>query len=88
MNALWKHASGDAEDVYGLAVARLETELGLARSEAEQTIATCAAGYGVFLHDVAATLLSVPSLKRGVGRALHGARFDRRPMCLRSARGQ
>ncbi len=86
MNAALSLSPGEAEDVYSQAIARLETELGLARSEAQHAIAACAAGYGVFLHEVAATLLAVRSLKRGVGYALRGAMFDRRPMCLRSAR--
>ena len=73
----------EAEQLYRRAVKRLETELGWSPGKAHTLLADVAAGYGVFLHDVAAAVVTVPSLKRSLRRTLRSAVFDRRPLNLR-----
>ncbi|MBM4425477.1 MAG: hypothetical protein FJ030_19225 [Chloroflexi bacterium] len=76
-------ADSEADQIYHQALDRLERELGWPQGKSHDAIAELAAGYGVFLHDVARAVLSAPSVKYGLGRALLGAPFDHRPMPLR-----
>lgn len=71
--------NNETETVYARAVARLERELGWSAADAHDAIASYASAQGVFLDDVANVILSAASLKRGLGQALYGASFNRRP---------
>ena len=64
--------------IYPLALARLEKELGWTPNQAHNAIAQYAAFQGVFLDDVARAILEVRSMGRGLGHALRGVPFDRR----------
>jgi hypothetical protein len=68
----------EARNLYQQAVSRMQSELGWTLDEAHTLLAHLAAGYGVFLHDVAAAVLCAPSLSGGPAAALHQVIFQRR----------
>ena len=73
----------EAEQLYQQALNRIQEELGWSSGRAHEVLADLAAGHGVFLHDVAAAVVSIPSLKGGLQQALHHVAFDHRPLNLR-----
>ena len=73
----------ESDKVYNNAIARLQEELGWTPGDAHRVLADIAAGYGVFLQDVAVMVLAAPSLKGGVPQALQGVTYDHRPLQLR-----
>ena len=68
----------EAQNVYQQALSRMQADLGWTPVESHTALAQLAAGYGVFLHDVAAAVLSVPSLVGGPAAALKQMVFERR----------
>ena len=71
-------SDNEAQHLYQRAIGRLQSDLGWTLAEAHTTLAQLAAGYGVFLHDVAAAVLSAPSLAGGPAAALKQVVFQRR----------
>lgn len=71
-------SDSEAQLVYQRALGRLHSDLGWTLAEAHATLAQLAAGYGVFLHDVAAAVLSAPSLVGGPAAVLRQVVFQRR----------
>lgn len=69
----------DAQNLYRRALNRMQSELGWTPAQAHAALAQLAAGYGVFLHDVAAAVLFAPSLGGGPAFALKQVVFQRRP---------
>ncbi len=75
----------ESEHIYERAIARLGKELGWTPSKAHEVLGELAAGYGVFLDDVAMAVIDAPTIKRGLGQALRRIPPDRRPLELRKA---
>jgi len=73
----------EAERLYQQALNRIQEELGWSSGQAHEVLSGMAAGHGVFLHDIAAVVVSVPSLKRGLPQALNRSVFDHRPLSMR-----
>jgi hypothetical protein len=73
----------EAERLYQQALNRIQSELGWSSGQAHEVLSGMAAGHGVFLHDIAAVVISVPSLKGGLQHALGRIAFDHRPLNMR-----
>jgi hypothetical protein len=69
----------EAEELYRRALSRIQDELGWSPGEAHRALAHIAAGHGVFLHEAATAVLSVPSLKPGMYAALQQVVVERQP---------
>jgi len=69
----------EAEQLYRQALSRIQDELGWSPGEAHRALAQIAAGHGVFLHEAAMAVLSIPSLKPGMYTALRQVVVERQP---------
>jgi hypothetical protein len=66
----------DFDQVYHMAVARIEAELGWSASTAQTALSEYATAYGVLPREIAMAVLTADSLKRGLGYVMSSVDFS------------